>query len=736
MSEQRFPSGTDIRLPRRTSPAGQTAAGEQPLRGHCNPASAGGRGRKRLPLATSELDRLGVDHHVVETRDIEHAREAARDAAAAGETVIAIGGDGLLRPSRPSCAAPTRRWRSCPAGAGNDLARVLEIPTDTAAATRIAVEGREWLMDMATVDGEPYLGIASFGFDSDANRIANEARLVRGNLVYLYAALRALVAWKPARFTLTVDGERHEIAGYSVGVANSRPTAAGCTSRPRPSSTTGCSTWWRSGTSRSCASCSACCRRSSRATHLDEPYVHAWRGEVDRGGRRPRRSTIYADGDPIGAAAGADRGRAALPARDRPALMFALWRRWPALVRALTPPARPRRRHHAARAGCCCASARTRSSGWAPSSTTARRWCRRPTARRPPRRWSRRSSSASGEQVVHNRAGLEHGLGRGDGAARRAPRPGQLGLFEVDEAWLPAGRATRCTRAPTCSSNLFRDQLDRYGELELLADGWAEPGRGAGRPRALRAQRRRPAGRRPRPRAARASSTSASRTTPRRSPSSSTPPTPSTAATAARRTSTTPSTSAISAATAAPTAAATRPEPTVVATRRRRSTGMARRRRDARARRRGRSTCRLPLPGLYNVYNAVGGRGAGARPRRLAGPTSRQALEGVRRRVRPRRDDPRAHPAGGERPVSILLVKNPAGANEVLRTLTLEDEPIDLWMALNDNIADGRDVSWIWDADFELLAGRVRRATCSGTRAEEMALRLEVRRDRGRARAV
>ena len=77
------------------------------------------------------------------------------------------------------------------------------------------------------------------------------------------------------------------------------------------------------------------------------------------------------------------------------------------------------------------------------------------------------------------------------------------------------------------------------------------------------------------------------------------------------------------------------------------------------------------------------------------------------------------------RELSILLVKNPAGANEVLRTLTLEDGQIDLWLALNDKIADGRDVSWIWDADFELLAGRVRRVTCSGTRAEEMALRLK-----------
>ena len=77
------------------------------------------------------------------------------------------------------------------------------------------------------------------------------------------------------------------------------------------------------------------------------------------------------------------------------------------------------------------------------------------------------------------------------------------------------------------------------------------------------------------------------------------------------------------------------------------------------------------------------------------------------------------------RDVSILLIKNPAGTNEVLRTLTLEEGQLDLWLALNDNIADGRDVSWIWDADFEVLAGRVRRAVCAGTRAEEMALRLK-----------
>ena len=86
------------------------------------------------------------------------------------------------------------------------------------------------------------------------------------------------------------------------------------------------------------------------------------------------------------------------------------------------------------------------------------------------------------------------------------------------------------------------------------------------------------------------------------------------------------------------------------------------------------------------------------------------------------KDDP--FPQRG-RELRILLVKNPAGANEVLRTLALEPGEHDVIGVLNDNIADGRDVSWIWDADFELLAGRVRRVTCAGTRAPELAVRLK-----------
>ena len=131
----------------------------------------------------------------------------------------------------------------------------------------------------------------------------------------------------------------------------------------------------------------------------------------------------------------------------------------------------------------------------------------------------------------------------------------------------------------------------------------------------------------------------------------------------------------------------------------------------------------LPLPGLYNVYNALAALAAALRLGVALDETSRASsrMEAVFGRVETIEVD--------GTPVSILLIKNPAGANEVLRTLQLEagddGARLDLWIALNDRIADGRDVSWVWDADFELLAGRVRRVVCAGTRAPEMALRLK-----------
>jgi UDP-N-acetylmuramyl tripeptide synthase len=127
----------------------------------------------------------------------------------------------------------------------------------------------------------------------------------------------------------------------------------------------------------------------------------------------------------------------------------------------------------------------------------------------------------------------------------------------------------------------------------------------------------------------------------------------------------------------------------------------------------------LPLPGLYNVYNAL----AAAALASAIGVPGEQIAAGLHAVQAAFGRAERVVVSGRE--LAILLVKNPAGANEVLRTVALEPGDHDVLAVLNDNVADGRDVSWVWDADFEVLGDRVRSATCSGTRAAEMALRLK-----------
>jgi lipid II isoglutaminyl synthase (glutamine-hydrolysing) len=133
----------------------------------------------------------------------------------------------------------------------------------------------------------------------------------------------------------------------------------------------------------------------------------------------------------------------------------------------------------------------------------------------------------------------------------------------------------------------------------------------------------------------------------------------------------------------------------------------------------GRASVELPLPGLYNVYNALG---AAALCLSLsvpldvvvAGLREVRAAFGRAERI-----------AIGDVELHVLLIKNPAGANEILRTLVIEPDTLDILAVLNDRTADGHDVSWVWDADFEMLADRVRRVTCAGTRAAELAVRLK-----------
>lgn len=127
----------------------------------------------------------------------------------------------------------------------------------------------------------------------------------------------------------------------------------------------------------------------------------------------------------------------------------------------------------------------------------------------------------------------------------------------------------------------------------------------------------------------------------------------------------------------------------------------------------------IGLPGLYNVYNALGAA-AGALSNRVTPTDIASGLEGVQ----PAFGRMERLSAAG-RTVQIALAKNPAGLNEVVRTVSTAGEPLHLLVMLNDNTADGHDVSWIWDADIELLQDRIENVVFAGRRAADFALRFK-----------
>jgi lipid II isoglutaminyl synthase (glutamine-hydrolysing) len=349
----------------------------------------------------------------------------------------------------------------------------------------------------------------------------------------------------------------------------------------------------------------------------------------------------------------------------------------------------------------------------------------------------------AGLPLVYNQAGanMAGGIAATLLAATRPGREmtGELGLFEVDEFWLSSVAAQLHPRVVVLG-NLFRDQLDRYGELDAIAESWA---------RALGQDETEP---------------SAPATAPV------TPEHPRLVLNAddsliadlgRERTGTLyfgveddslalPGMAHAADAKHCRSCGAPyafdaiylghlghyhcsscgrrRPQPAVTASRVRLE-GVHGARFALRTPA-GEAQVALGLPGLYNVYNALAAAALASAleidlASIVAGLQSTEAAFGRAETVTLSLPQHGADAPSERRELRILLVKNPAGANEVLRTLAIEPGQHDLLGVLNDNIADGRDVSWIWDADFELLSERVRRVTCSGSRAPELAVRLK-----------
>jgi YegS/Rv2252/BmrU family lipid kinase len=192
-----------------------------------NPVAGRGRAKELLPKVEKELDERRMIFRVEETGGREHAVDEIVRAAEAGEIPVVMSGDGLVGLAGGVLAGSEVPLGIIPGGRGNDLARVLGIPTEPEKAVEVLAAGHTRKIDVGEANGQRFLCIASIGFDSDANRIANNAKLIKGNLVYAYAALRALISWKPARFTVKVGDERLRFTGYSVSAANTNAYGGG-----------------------------------------------------------------------------------------------------------------------------------------------------------------------------------------------------------------------------------------------------------------------------------------------------------------------------------------------------------------------------------------------------------------------------------------------------------------------------------------------------------------------------
>ncbi|MGZ4282243.1 MAG: MurT ligase domain-containing protein [Gaiellaceae bacterium] len=316
-------------------------------------------------------------------------------------------------------------------------------------------------------------------------------------------------------------------------------------------------------------------------------------------------------------------------------------------------------------------------------------------------------------RLAHNRSGAN--LVSGVASALLAARGAELGLFEVDEGALPEV-ARRLRPRAVCLGNLFRDQLDRYGELELVAARWRAavdelPGETAlvvngddpqvgdlahGHEHATVFGLDDPRHASPTLQHAADSKWCVRCGTPY----------------------------VYEAAYIGhlgdyrcPSCGHARPQLDVVA--RAIELGGLERVSFELETPEGSSRVELSVPGLYNVYNAL----AAAALTRALGVPLEQIVAGLQgfsaafgrfERI-----------ALGDRTLLTLLIKNPAGANEVVRTLVAGGPPRVLLIALNDEIADGRDVSWIWDVDFEPLLGGLERLVATGERAAELALRFK-----------
>jgi len=194
-----------------------------------NPTSGKGRGGRIGDLVHARLGDAGYQVRALQGRDADEALDLARQCVADQvETLVVIGGDGMVHLAAQALAGTGTRLGLVPAGTGNDVARALGLPRkDPSAATDVVIGGRERAIDLARAGAKYYVTVLAAGFDAIVNERANQMTWPKGQMRYNLATLAELRTFSPIPYVLEVDGEQIRFDAMMVAVGNSESFGGG-----------------------------------------------------------------------------------------------------------------------------------------------------------------------------------------------------------------------------------------------------------------------------------------------------------------------------------------------------------------------------------------------------------------------------------------------------------------------------------------------------------------------------
>jgi diacylglycerol kinase (ATP) len=265
-----------------------------------NPTAGRGRTRRLLPDLPRALADLGVAAEVHVSRAPDEPAGLAKEAAARGHDLLAVGGDGLVSVVAAVAADEQRRLAVVPSGSGNDFARELghdaKRPLD---ALRALVDGDDRRVDLGRVNGRWFTTVTATGFDAEANRWANTVTRLSGTPLYVAAVARTLVRYRPRRFAVAVDEREVELDAWLVATGNGPAYGGGMRVAPDARLDDGLlhvtvvGPVSRLGFVRTFP-------RVFRGTHTRHPLVQTFRGTRVRVASLDGEMDAYADGERVG----------------------------------------------------------------------------------------------------------------------------------------------------------------------------------------------------------------------------------------------------------------------------------------------------------------------------------------------------------------------------------------------------------------------------------------------------